>query len=453
MKLTYKKSLLGLALLATLGGCNVLEQAPQASLDSATAINDATTAQAALYGAYNALQTANAYGTRLTLLPDLAGGNLNHTGTFPSFAQIANRSILTDNAEVTNAWNILYDGVNRANNVIAKVPTITDPTFSADNKNFVVAEATFLRAFYYFTLVRLWGAVPLITQPTAVVSPELQVAKSPVADVYAQINADLDKAIAALPATYAGAAGKGRATKPAALAMKAKVALYQQKWADAASFAQQANTNSQGAAIFSLVPKFTDLFEAKNTSESIWELQHDPTNQNALAFFLLSTARGGRNEVRPSTSLTTSYTVTDARAILTTSFDSKIKYFRISTQDDNIIMIRLGEVLITRAEALNELGGDANLATAVTLVNQIRTRAGLAPVSAATAASQTLMRDEIFLQRRLELALEGGNYFYDLVRTGRAAARLANWNPNQALWPIPLREINANPALKQNEGY
>ncbi|MBO0936090.1 RagB/SusD family nutrient uptake outer membrane protein [Fibrella sp. HMF5335] len=447
MKLTYKKSIVGLAILTTLSGCNVLDQTPQASLDSATAINDATTAQAALYGAYNALQTANAYGTRLTLLPDLEGGNLTHTGTFPSFAQIANRSILTDNAEVTNAWNILYDGVNRVNNVIAKVPTITDPTFSADNKNFVVAEATFLRAFYYFTLVRLWGGVPIITQPTTVVSSALQVAKSPAADVYAQINADLDKAIASLPATYAGAAGKGRATKPAALAMKAKVALYQQKWADAASFAQQASTG------YSLVPKFTDLFEAKNTAESIWELQQDPTNQNSLAFFLLSTARGGRNEVRPSTSLATSYSATDARAILTTSFDSKIKYYRISTQDDNIIMIRLGEVLLTRAEALNELGGDANLATAVTLVNQIRTRAGLTPVSATTAASQSLMRDEIFLQRRLELALEGGNYFYDLVRTGRAATRLANWNPNQALWPIPNREINANPALKQNDGY
>lgn len=447
MKLNLKKSIVGLTLLGALGSCQVLEQSPQSSLDVATAISDAATAQASLYGVYAALEPATVFGTRLVVLPDLAAGNLNWTGTFPSFGEIVNRAILTNNAEVTNAWNALYDGINRANNVIARVPSVTDPTFSADTKTAYVAEATFLRAFYYFTLVRLWGGVPLITQPTTAVSPALQVAKSPVADVYAQINADLDKAIAGLPAATGGANGKGRASKSAALALKAKVALQLANWADAASFAQQAGTG------FLLVPKFTDLFEAKNTSESIWELQYEPTNQNSLAFFLLPTARGGRNEVRPSANLAAAFPAGDARAILTTSVDSKIKYYRASTQDDNVILLRLGEMLLIQAEASNELGGDANLAKAVTLVNQIRTRAGLAPLSATTAASQSLMRDEIFLQRRLELALEGGNYWYDLIRTGRAAARLTNWNPNQALWPIPFREINANPALKQNDGY
>jgi starch-binding outer membrane protein, SusD/RagB family len=85
-------------------------------------------------------------------------------------------------------------------------------------------------------------------------------------------------------------------------------------------------------------------------------------------------------------------------------------------------------------------------------VNRIRTRAGLA-AAPATLAGQAL-KDEIFLQRRLELALEG-HYFFDLVRTGRATRELANWNNNQALLPIPDREMKANPAFagQQNPGY
>jgi starch-binding outer membrane protein, SusD/RagB family len=93
-----------------------------------------------------------------------------------------------------------------------------------------------------------------------------------------------------------------------------------------------------------------------------------------------------------------------------------------------------------------------NLTDALALVNQIRTRAGLAAAPAALGLDQGGLRDEIFKQRRLELALEG-HYFFDLVRTGRAATALTGWADTQKLLPIPQREIDANPQLKQNPGY
>ena len=163
---------------------------------------------------------------------------------------------------------------------------------------------------------------------------------------------------------------------------------------------------------------------------------------------MFSSSLGGRNEVRPSPALTAAYSLTDTRRILTTSYDVQLKYFRINGTDFPIVF-RYAEVLLNKAEALAETGKDAE---ALTLVNQIRVRAGL------TAAPATLvgqdLKDEVFLQRRLELALEG-HYFFDLVRTGRAAKTLTTWNDNQALLPIPDREIKANPAIatQQNPGY
>jgi starch-binding outer membrane protein, SusD/RagB family len=112
-------------------------------------------------------------------------------------------------------------------------------------------------------------------------------------------------------------------------------------------------------------------------------------------------------------------------------------------------MFRLAEVLLNKAEALAEQGKDAD---ALVQLNRIRTRAGLT-AAPATLVGQAL-KDEIFLQRRLELALEG-HYFFDLVRTARASKEFTGWNDNFSLLPIPDRDIKANPALagQQNPGY
>lgn len=413
----------------------VLVQDPQSQVS--TDIKDAATARAVMNGTYNGFQSADYLGTRYQLLPDLQGGNLRWTGTFSDFSEISNRNIQTNNASVSNMWIRIYNTILRTNIVIKSIPLVQDATFSDAEKNQIVAEAKIMRAISYFNLVRWWGGVPIVTEPTASISG-LNVPRNTVAEVYKQITTDIDEAYPNLLAT-----SKGRITKGTALAFKCRTALYQKDYPTVISVANQLQALNQ----YTLVTPFQSIFSVQNTKESIWEINYETTNSNSLAFFLFSSSLGGRNEVRPSPALTAAYSLTDTRRILTTSYDVQLKYFRINGTDFPIVF-RYAEVLLNKAEALAETGKDAD---ALVLVNQIRTRAGLAVIT--TLAGQEL-KDEIFLQRRLELALEG-HYFFDLVRTGRAAKVLTNWNDNQALLPIPDREIKANPAIatQQNPGY
>jgi starch-binding outer membrane protein, SusD/RagB family len=415
----------------------VVDQLPQTAIPSE--IKDASSARASLLGAYDALQSANYYGNRMITLPDLHGGNLRHTGTFPSFAEFSNRAILTNNAEVTNMWATLYNGILRMNFIISAVPNIDANGFP--DKDQIIAEAQFLRALNYFTLVKYWGDVPIITSPTTKADESLKVPRSTVADVYKQINADLDAAIAKLPLNSAA----GRANRYAAYALKSRAALYNKEW-------DNVITNTDliiNSRKYTLPASYSAVFGTKNSSESIMELQFSNTDQSGIAFFMFTSTLGGRNEVRPSTGLIAAYDAADTRKMLATSYDVAIKYYRIANQDDNVLVFRYAETILSKAEALVEQG---KMTDALPLLNQIRVRAGLTASPASLALDQPAMRDEIFKQRRLELALEG-HYFFDLVRTGRARTTLTTWADTQRLLPIPQREIEANSALKQNDGY
>jgi hypothetical protein len=428
-------------------GCDHLldEQKPQASVGPDVVFKDATGARAAIIGAYDNLQSANYYGIRYALFPDLHGGNLTHPGTFPSFEEFVNRAIQTNNVEVTNMWAQIYDGINRVNQIIDKVPKITDPALIATEKDQIVGEAYFLRAFHYFNLVRYWGDVPLKLQPSDDYDPaKIILPRSSVSEVYAQILSDLDAAISKLTPNVAL---KSRAHQRTAYALKARVHLYNKQYTEAI------NAATQASAGYTLVPAFLDLWVVRNTSESIWELQFDNVDQSQLNFFLLPSSAGGRNELRPSPGLSGAYALSDARRILTSSIDSKLRYYRAATDDDNIIILRLAEMILTQAEARIERNTGTDLTDAVAFINQIRNRAGIGSYSG--LLTQAALHDEVFLQRRLELALEG-HYFFDLVRTGRAATTLTSptWDNNQALLPIPLREYNASGGVvAQNPGY
>lgn len=428
-------------------GCDSLlnEQKPQNSVDPSAVFKDAPGARAAIIGAYDAFQSASYYAADFLLLPDVHGGNLTHTGTFPSYAQFMNRSILTDNANVTNMWAIIYSGINRANQIIDKVPKITDPALSQTEKDQIVGEAYFLRAFHYANLVKYWGGVPLKLLPSdSYDASKIIVPRATADQVYTQILSDLGEAITKLPANPSN---KSRASLAAAHALKARVHLYKKEYPEAINSATLASTG------YSLVGNFLDIWVVRNTSEAIWELQFNTVDTNSLSFYLLTSTTGGRNEVRPSANLASAYLSTDARRVLTSSVDSRLRYYRAATDDDNVLLLRLAEVILNRAEALIERNTGTDLADAVVFINQIRNRAGIG--SYGGVVTQTALRDEVFLQRRLELALEG-HYFFDLVRTGRAVTTLSSpvWNDNQALLPIPLREIQASGGvLTQNPGY
>ncbi|RDV15644.1 RagB/SusD family nutrient uptake outer membrane protein [Pontibacter diazotrophicus] len=449
----FKIVALGLLLSST--ACDPLDVEPQASLPAETALDNRTGAEAGLIGAYSALQSVNYMGLRYFTFADLTADNAIHSGTFPSFAQISQQNILPDNVELSNMWNAIYAGINRANNLIANVPNVDDPAF---NQESVLGQARFLRAYHYFNLINYFGGsttgfgdnglgVPLRTEPTITPEDANPTPRASEAEVIALVLEDLDYAIANLPESFAGAAGKGRATQAAALALKSRVQLYQGNYQDAAELAQQVIESER----FTLVDNYQDIYEQRNTAESIWELQFDPVNDNSIAFFWLPTGLGGRNEVSPSPDLAAAHEEGDERLntnVLTPTYTGK--YTRISDGTDHVMLIRYAEVLLNRAEALARLGGIENLLEATSLLNEVRERAELAPVVELT---QEALIDAILQERRIELANEGHRWF-DLRRTQRAAEELEITDPNRLLWPIPQREVlNSEDLVEQNPGY
>lgn len=434
---------------------------PQASLDIEAAITNAANSEVALSGAYDIVQSANYYGNQLTYFGDLPADNTFQSGTFPSLFEMDNNALLPNNANVTNAWVSIYNGVNRANNLIEKVPTLTDATLDnvvngVKGRDRILGEALFLRGFHYFTLVRYWGGVPLVLSPTKGISEASRVSRNTEAEVYAQVIKDLTQAEGLLPVTYANAIElRGRATKATAQALLSRAYLYTKQWKDAADKAALviANTN------YRLLPSYAAIFTTKNTSESVWELQFNPTDQNGVTFHYLA-APQGRRENAPATALLNAYDPLDQRlaasvaktgaAALTQANAYVSKYNRASTQDDPVFLIRIAEVILNRAEALAEQSYPS--AEALVLLNQVRARAGLPALTTTELATLANFRLAMEKERQLEFAFEGHRWS-DLRRTGRAAEVLKLTDPNRLLFPIPERERNANPNITQNPGY
>ena len=446
------------ALLATLGlavtSCDdAINLKPFTSLDATEVFVDQAGVNAGVIGMYGALTSADYYGLRYPVMADLAADNIAHLGTFPSFAEIKNRNIQPQNAEVTNIWFAIYRTINRTNNVIAYVPGVA--SVSEANRNTAVAEARFIRALCYFDLVRYWGDVPLVLTPTKEADASLRVARSPIAAVYDQVKLDLDAAEAGLPE-----GSPARANKGAARALKARMALYRGQFTEAATLADQVIATSK----FQLLPDYRGNFDpiVKNTAEAIFEVNFDNITQSQYAFFFFpGGAFGGRNEVGPAgTTLLTAYETGDLRrnaSISNGTFVTNgrtipanvgIKYTRPNPGEDNYRVIRLAEIILIGAEA-RVRNTTPDLAGALTLLNRVRTRAGL---PASTASTSAALLTAIEQERRVEFAMEGHRWF-DLIRTNRAQAVLGITDDRRLLFPIPLRETINNPNIKQNAGY
>ncbi|UYZ63263.1 RagB/SusD family nutrient uptake outer membrane protein [Hymenobacter weizhouensis] len=448
------------AFLLTLGfgvsSCEeVVDIKPLNSLDADAGFQSPEDVQAGLIGAYDALQSVNYWGLRYQLFAEMGADNVRHRGTFPSFAQIFNNQILFDNVELTNIYNTIYAGINRTNYVIQQAEKFSST--STFNKQQIIAEARLLRAFHYMNLLGYWGGkpegygfpdglgVPVRLTPTITPADATPIGRSSEQEVLSIINADIEFAIVNLPATRRGVF----VGQPAANALKARLALRNRDYATAAAAAAT-------VPVLTLPVDYESMYTAKNSSESIWEMNFDPTDANSLAFFYFPAANGGRTEVAFTTSLQQAHEAGDRRLTVNAAASpagTTRKYTR-PAGDDNVILIRYAEVLLTRAEALARIGGAANLTTAVGLLNQVRTRAGLA---ARVVTTQDALIADILRERRVELAHEGFRWF-DLRRTGTALATVPSLAAsNQAfrlLWPIPQREIlNSNGLIQQNPGY
>src|SRR4029079_13099906 len=164
------------------------------NVPSETAIVDAPGARAAIASAYSGLQVGGLYGHGIIDWTDLLSDNLRHVGTFDDYAQADKHQLRSDNNEVETIWDAAYDDINRVNQIIDKVPGITDPELVQEEKDQIVGEAYFLRALNYHNLVKLWGAPALRLAPVTSAEDANSITRGTVAQTYTQILADLAKA-------------------------------------------------------------------------------------------------------------------------------------------------------------------------------------------------------------------------------------------------------------------
>ncbi len=371
-----------------------------------------------------------------------------------------------------------YEGINRANRAISIIPTLDKA--DANIRERLVGEAKFLRAFMYFTLVKAYGGVPVIDHVPNPASEEdrlMQLTRKTPAEVYAFIEKDLTEAAAVLPLKSAySASEKGRASQGAAYALLAKINLYQKNY-------QKVVDNCNLVTGYSLVSNYASMFRlaGENDAESIFEIQGTGTVpvKGIAGYSNIQGARGaggwGWGFNTPSQSLLNAYeandvrknatiifagtTLYDGRVVPTTVENPMYNYKAYSSSftdawetDTNIKYLRFAEVILMKAEALNELGQTAD---AIVLLNQIRNRAGLANT---TAVSQSDLRTAIWKERRVEMAFEHDRFF-DLVRTGQAAAAFTIHGKTfvtgkHEVFPLPQAFIDEAGGLStQNPGY
>ena len=421
--------------------CADLEElAPINSIPASSAINNFATAKAAVNGIYDQYQNTDLVFDGYLALPQFFTDEANATGTFPTRLEFGNLNVFPANITSARVFSELYELINVANNVIEGVPGVTDESFSAEAKSDFIAQAKFARAHAYLHLVELYGDIPLVTTPTREIGENLNFSKSSKADIYALIKADFTEASTNLAAQ----AGPLEASKQAADAFLARVALYEGDWSRALSMAQ----GVLGEVDLTTVPYLED---------QIFTLGFTPTDGNNLNFFYGAESLGGRYSIGPTTTLINAYEFADSirfRATLDTmsaAVPYGVKYPSFSagstgTATDPIYFIRHSEMVLIAAEAAAEMG---DFGTASMYLNQVRTRAGLEDV---TLDANNFV-DMILQERFVEFAFEGPFRLIDLRRKGKAMEVLGplGYDSCDDVWPLPQRDVDRNINLDQND--
>jgi starch-binding outer membrane protein, SusD/RagB family len=381
-----------------------------------------------------------------------------------------------------DVWDSRYDGIYRANNAIYYLERLT---IDQNLKNRLIGEAKFLRALWYFDLVRCFGGVPLVTSKIEITDIETVNAvvynRKSKAETYAQIEADLLDAIEKLPAkTQYAQSDLGRASKGAAQALLAKSYLYQEQW-------QKAFDTSElviNSGIYGLMTNYADVWReiGENGTESIFEVQAT-LSKGIVGYTDVQGPRGtpdlGWGFNTPSSSLVNAYSAGDLRKNATILFvqstpfslwdgfegsptwnNSRYNYkaYQSSVVESwngnkgetakNLRILKFSDILLIRAEAALQLG---NSSEALLQVNRIRTRAGLSELT-------SISLEQLYEERHLEMAMEHDRWF-DLVRTRQAQTKMAQNGKTfivgkHELFPIPIDLITQSGGLLlQNPGY
>lgn len=400
-------------------------------------------------------------------------------GDNPQNQQQAEYRILATNSNVSRDWNYIYGLINDCNKVLNYVDNIPDPNLTSARKEQMKAEAATMRALYYFHAVQLWGDIPIVTKAVIGVNSsnfdevynQVYPARKPASEVYTLILADLEGAANKLSSS----ADKYKVSKGVALTLLAQVNATKPNpdYAKVITYADA--VIGQG---YSLLPNYSDLFDnAHNANaESIFEI-----NGNGGSIWWWGTSMFIGNDWKkfnnPSNDLVRTF---DAEGDLVRKANT-VKFESVSWADNywtstnypfawkqrdtngnqNNYIFRLADVLLLKAEAKVKTGAFGDAAT---LINQVRSRAGLSAVAPITAEADGI--NKVLHERKLELAFEGQRWF-DLKRTGKALEIIGNRKDQNGtllsyaknitqqrlLWPIPQNQIDNNPNLTQNPGY
>lgn len=486
-----------------------LEVDPQGQTTEVLALTDPNAADKLVGGVYNTLYFGGFGKTTVGFLwqvsLDVASDDADKgstPGDFGPLGNIDNFVHTPTNSIFNNIWSGHYNGIIAANKAI---DVLNQSSLETATKNRLLGEARFLRGLYYFNLVRYFGGVPKITTvpPPSEGNSDAVNTRATAAEIYALVIEDFQFGVDNLPLKGEATTQVGRANKGAAQAFLAKVYMYQKNWAKVLELTNAVITSNK----YTLVTDYNLIFREKavgiqggnNNSESIFEVQTGVNAEKNAISPLYSNSqgprgRGGWNDLgfgfnNPTTDLVNAYETGDTRRNATIIFINPTVAapnsigtilwdgFRIPTKDSvenerynykafhsntaesfqtvgdkdnkpkNIRLMRYAEVLLMYAEASAMLGSGDGVAK----LNLVRARANLLPT--------TLTQDNVWKERRVELAMEGDR-FLDLVRQGRAGTVLrAHGKTNfkdgtHELFPIPQlqRDLSGN-RLTQNNGY
>lgn len=424
-----------------------LDLSPTNSIPSTIAITNKQTANAAIIGAYNSVQ--NYYSNYYITLGTITADNVSYNGTLSQYLQLDQNSVSPDNAGTVYVYQTIYAGINSANSIIAAIGNISDPLFTEAEKSKILGEAYFIRALGYFDLARGWGGIQLQLNPTTDLGALSGIKRSTLDQTYDQVLADLTKAEELLPED--DSTTRNRAQKNAARALRARLHLYREQWADAESYASLVISSTK----YTLVKPFKTFFISPFLSaESVFELTFTSNDKNSYWNLWYPSTVGGQYTLKPSDALVTklndSNTGGTRKEIIQGSGNSVygVLYNTVSTSTDPAYVIRIAELYLIRAEARAKKA-NPDLNGALADLNEIRDRADVPDFE---SSDRNEIIQAIEDENSIEFAFEPHRWF-DLVRTKRAGSVLGIVDTNYWLFPLPASDILSDPDVEQNPGY
>jgi len=430
--------------------------APAQEVEPEVALGSSTGIQRVLIGAYADLRDEDLWGGRTILYAEMLGANneIRWEGTFNQPREIYNKSIVTNNTFVTDTWLRAFSAINTINNILENIEVVEE-----DLRDKVLGEALFIRGAINFELVKLYGlpysagntetnlAIPIMLRSTKEVEEVTFVSRNTVEEVYQQVIDDLETAEGLLPAQ-----NEFFARNYVASALLSRVYLQMERFEDARDAADRTITVAT-ANEKRLMTQYMSAFNSEaDTQEDLFAIQVNPQDdENSMHSFYSTPDFGGRGgDVTILDMHINQYEEGDDRLEQFVVRASEMRTDKWRDQFRNLKIIRLAEMYLTRAEANFRLGTSVG-ATPLEDINLIRLRVNLAPKT-------SLSLEEILLERKLELAHEG-HFIHDIKRN-RGEIQDNNDNSLQydyddpnLVFPIPQREMDANPELVQNPGY